>query len=122
MATTEKIAEPAIETQTAAIPRDEPAATVAPTPARNRGRPIAIVAGAVVAAALLFGGGVLVGANIPQGPPAGFAPGGFPGGPGGLRDGPHAGPQGDHQPPVARDDDAERGADGDSAGDASNGN
>ena len=74
--------EPSAETPAAEVATVDDTVTT-PAPAR-RGRKLAlIITGAVVAAALLFGGGVAVGLAIPTGGP-GFSqqggPGGFPGG------------------------------------------
>ena len=79
-------ADVAVVDQTAPVtPEAEP---VAAAPQR-RGRKLAlIITGAVVAAGLLFGGGVAVGLAIPTGGP-GFSQNGGPGGgfPGGGQDG-----------------------------------
>ena len=60
---------------------DAPPAAPVETPTRSRRglKLAAVIAGAVVAAGLLFGGGVLLGVNLPDGRP-GFSQGDFPGG------------------------------------------
>ena len=88
---------------------ETPAVETVETPARSRrGLKIGgLIAGSALAAALLFGGGVLLGVNLPGGAgdrPA-FPQGQFPGGdmpPGG----PQGGPQGGGgQPPQQQSDD-----------------
>jgi hypothetical protein len=74
--------------QTEHLVAETPAPVVA-TAAPKRGKKIALIAvGAVVAAGLLFGGGVAVGLAIPTGGP-GFSQNGGPGGgtPPGMQDG-----------------------------------
>ena len=81
---------PVVETAAAPVEADpveaasavEPAPVVTATP-RNKKKLGLIIAGAVVAAALLFGGGIAVGTMIPGGGPGmsqGGPGGGFPGG------------------------------------------
>ena len=97
-------------------PADAPAAVTeqqtveqVETPIRSRrGLKIGgLIAGGILAAALLFGGGVLLGVNLPggAGDRPGFSQGQFPGGdmpPGG----PQGGPQGGGgQPPQQQSDD-----------------
>ena len=90
----------------------QPIVTETPTPARRGLRLGGIITGGVLAAALLFGGGVLLGVNLPDGsrPGPAFAQGQFdgqlPGGamPQGQR--PQGGPQqGGNQPPQQQGDD-----------------
>ena len=100
----------------------QPIVTETPTPARRGLRLGGIITGGVLAAALLFGGGVLLGVNLPDGgrPGPGFAQAQFdgqlPGGamPQGER--PQGGPQqggpqqegpqqGGNQPPQQQQDD-----------------
>ena len=96
-APTTELAEAAPTAPTEHVQTEAPERLVAPV-VPKRGRKIALVAtGAVVAAALLFGGGVAVGIAIPTGGP-GFSqqggPGGFPGGEqGGQQSGPQRGGQ-----------------------------
>jgi len=92
-APTTELAEAAPTAPTEHVQTETPAPVVAPV-APKRGRKIALVAtGAVVAAALLFGGGVAVGIAIPTGGP-GFSQQGGPGGfPGGEQGGPQGGGQ-----------------------------
>jgi len=95
-APTTELAEAAPPAPTEHLETAAPDPAVAPA-APKRGRRIALIAtGAVVAAALLFGGGVAVGIAIPSGGP-GFSqqggPGGFPGG--GEQGGPQGGTQGE---------------------------
>jgi len=79
---------------------ETPAAVPAETRSRRGLRLGAIIAGAVVAAALLFGGGVLLGVNLPDGGGRpGFSQGDFPGG----GQPPQGGPQQQQQQPQQND-------------------
>jgi len=82
---TELEATPGVETEAAPAVEAAPVATAAPvvTAAPRKKKLALIISGAVVAALLLFGGGVAVGTIIPTGGPGmsqGGPGGGFPGG------------------------------------------
>ena len=69
------------ETVDETVDAPAPETPAAPAKRSRRGLRIgALIAGAVVVAGLLFGGGVLLGLNLPGGGPTGMQQGGFPDG------------------------------------------